>query len=338
MDIGTTLTHFLLEEERKYNDASGEFTRLMSDLTTAIRAISSAVNRAGIEDVLGQAGATNVQGEEQKKLDVLANTLILQSMEAMGHVAGLASEEMDEPYAIPAGYPKGKYLLVFDPLDGSSNIDVNISVGTIFSILKAPRPGVDATVEDFLQAGAEQVAAGYTVYGGCTQLIYSTGNGVHAFTLDPHVGEFVLANQDLKIPHETAEYAINASNRRFWEPAIQQYVQDCEEGKDGPCGKNFNMRWVGSMVADFHRILMRGGVFLYPRDLKKPEQPGKLRLLYEANPMGFLAEQAGGACTDGMRRMLDIQPESLHQRVPVVIGSKEEVDRVREYYEKYGSA
>ena len=337
MEIGTTLTHFLLEEERKKQDASGEFTRLMSDLTTAIRTISSFVNRAGIMDVLGQAGATNVQGEEQKKLDVLSNDLILESMAPTGHLAGMASEEMDTPYAIPGDYPKGKYLLVFDPLDGSSNIEVNISVGTIFSVLEAPHPGVDATVEDFLQAGAKQVAAGYAVYGSSTQLVYTAGSGVHAFTLDPSLGEFILAERDLQIPEETSEYAINASNRRFWEPAIQNYVADCEQGTDGGCGKNFNMRWVGSMVADFHRILMRGGVFLYPRDMKKPEQPGKLRLLYEANPMAMLAEQAGGACTDGTRRMLDVQPEDLHQRVPVVIGSKAEVERVGRYYAEYGT-
>ncbi|HKL78786.1 MAG TPA: class 1 fructose-bisphosphatase [Gammaproteobacteria bacterium] len=337
MEIGTTLTHFLLEEERKNQAASGEFTRLMSDLTTAIRTISSFVNRAGIMDVLGQAGATNVQGEEQKKLDVLANDLILESMAPTGHLAGMASEEMDAPYAIPGDYPKGKYLLVFDPLDGSSNIEVNISVGTIFSVLKAPHEGVDATVADFLQAGAEQVAAGYAVYGSSTQLVYTAGSGVHAFTLDPGLGEFLLAERDLQIPEETNEYAINASNRRFWEPAIQHYITDCEQGADGSSGKNFNMRWVGSMVADVHRILMRGGVFLYPRDLKKPEQAGKLRLLYEANPMAMLAEQAGGACTDGERRMLDVAPEDLHQRVPVVIGSKAEVERVARYYREYGS-
>jgi fructose-1,6-bisphosphatase I len=338
MHIGTTLTHFLLEEERKQHGASGDFTRLMSDLTTAIRTISSGVNRAGIMDVLGQAGNTNVQGEDQKKLDVIANDLILESMEPMGHLAGMASEEMEAPYALASGYPRGKYLLVFDPLDGSSNIDVNISVGTIFSVLKAPHEGVDATAEDFLQAGATQVAAGYAVYGSSTQLVYTTGAGVHAFTLDPYLGEFLLADRDLTIPEATNEYAINASNRRFWEPAIQHYINDCEQGSEGPSAKNFNMRWVGSMVADFHRILMRGGVFLYPRDLKKPEEAGKLRLLYEANPMAMLAEQAGGACTDGVRRMLDIVPESLHQRVPVVIGSRQEVERIGRYYQEYGTA
>jgi fructose-1,6-bisphosphatase I len=335
MQIGTTLTHFLLEEERHHHHASGDFTRLMSDLTTSIRTISHAVNRAGISDLRGGVGATNVQGEQQQKLDVMANDTLLESMEWTGHLAAMASEEMDRPYAIPEAYPKGRYLLVFDPLDGSSNIDVNISVGTIFSILKAPEGTQPDSPEAFLQAGSEQVAAGYVVYGSSTMLVYTTGRGVHAFTLDPSLGEFLLADRDLKIPEETQEYAINASNRLAWEEAIQQYVADCEQGKDGPAGKPFNMRWVGSMVADFHRILMRGGVFLYPRDMKKPEEAGKLRLLYEANPMAMLAEQAGGSCTTGTRRMLDIQPEDLHQRVPVVIGSSAEVDRVRRYYEAY---
>lgn len=338
MQIGTTLTHFLLEEERRHHQATGEFTRLMTDLTTAIRAISSAVNRAGIMDVRGKAGSTNVMGEDQKKLDVTANELILESMEPVGHLAGMASEEMEAPYTLRADSPRGKYLFIFDPLDGSSNIDVNISVGTIFSVLEAPDPGKDPGVEDFLQSGSRQVAAGYAVYGSSTMLVYTTGSGVHAFTLDPYLGELLLADRDLEIPAEAPEYAINASKRRFWEPAIRQYIQDCEQGKDGPLGQDYNMRWVGSMVADFHRILTRGGIFLYPRDLKKPDEPGKLRLLYEANPMALLAEQAGGACTDGERRMLDIRPDSLHQKVPVVIGSKTEVERVADYYREFGAA
>ncbi len=338
MQIGTTLTRFLLDEERHHHSATGEFTRLMSDLTTAIRAISSAVNRAGILEVRGQAGSTNTAGEAQQKLDVTANDLVLETMDPLGHLAGMASEELEIPYALAAGSPRGKYLLVFDPLDGSSNIDVNISVGTIFSVLEAPNPGSDPAPEDFLQSGSRQVAAGYAVYGSSTMLVYTTGVGVHAFTLDPYLGEFLLADQDLQIPQETNEYAINASNRRFWEPAIQRYIHDCEQGKDGPLGEDYNMRWVGSMVADFHRILTRGGVFLYPRDLKKPDDPGKLRLLYEANPMAFLAEQAGGACTDGHSRMLDRKPESLHQKVPVVIGSRSEVERVGQYYREYGGA
>ncbi len=335
MQISTTLTHFLLEEERRYHQATGEFTRLMSDLTTAIRAISSAVNRAGITDIRGGAHSINTQGEDQQKLDVAANNLVLEALDPVGHLAGMASEEMEVPYTLRTESPRGDYLLLFDPLDGSSNIDVNISIGTIFSVLRAPEPGRDPAPEDFLQAGRQQVAAGYAIYGSSTMLVYTTGAGVHAFTLDPYLGEFLLADRDLRIPHQTSEYAINASKRRFWEAPVYQYIQDCEQGKDGPLAKDYNMRWVGSMVADFHRILTRGGVFLYPRDLKKPEEPGKLRLLYEANPMAFLAEQAGGGCTDGERRMLDIRPETLHQRVPVVIGSQEEVDRVAEYYQRY---
>ncbi len=335
---GTTLPHFLLTEERKYHQATGEFTRLMTDLTTAIRILSHYVNRAGILNVLGSAGAVNTYGEDQTKLDVFANNVLLRSMEWTGHTAGIISEELETPHTIPPAYPEGKYLLAIDPLDGSTNIDVNVSVGTIFSIFRAPEPEQTPAVNDFLQPGVRQVAAGYALYGSSTMLVYTTGHGVHAFTLEPQVGEFFLANRDLKIPEESQEYAINSSNRLNWEPAIQRYIADCEEGREGPLGKRYNMRWIGSMVADFHRILMRGGIFLYPRDRHELETGGKLRLLYEANPLAFLAEQAGGACTDGRRRMLEIQPESLHQCAPVVLGSRAEVDRVAAYYEQTDSS
>jgi fructose-1,6-bisphosphatase I len=244
----------------------------------------------------------------------------------------MASEDMDTVYDIPAQYPLGKYLLVFDPLDGSSNVDVNISVGTIFSILKAPVPNRPARAEDFLQAGTRQVCAGYAIYGSSTMLVLTLGNGVNGFTLDRDVGEFVLTHPNMTIPADTGEFAINASNRRFWEAPVQRYVDECLAGKEGPRGRDFNMRWVASMVAEVHRILTRGGIFMYPRDTKDPAKAGKLRLLYEANPMAFVVEQAGGAASTGYQRILDIAPDGLHQRVPVILGSRNEVDVVSGYH------
>jgi fructose-1,6-bisphosphatase I/sedoheptulose-1,7-bisphosphatase len=244
----------------------------------------------------------------------------------------MASEELDDPYPIPAQYPRGKYLLTFDPLDGSSNIDVNVSVGSIFSILRAPVAGAEATVEDFLQPGTEQVAAGYAIYGPATMLVLTVGTGVHAFTLDPALGEFFLTRQGITIPETTAEYAVNSSNRRFWEPAVQRYVEECLQGVNGPREKDFNMRWVASLVAETHRILTRGGVFLYPRDTKDPTRAGRLRLLYEANPIAFVVEQAGGRATTGRERVLDVTPTELHQRIGLIFGSREEVEVVERYH------
>jgi fructose-1,6-bisphosphatase I/sedoheptulose-1,7-bisphosphatase len=253
-----------------------------------------------------------------------------------GHLAGMASEEMDHPCQIPAQYPRGKYLLVFDPLDGSSNIDVNVSVGSIFSVLRAPKEvtesGRDVTEADFLQPGATQVAAGYALYGPTTMLVLTVGNGAAGFTLDPNLGEFMLTHPKLQVPADTQEFAINASNSRFWEAPIKRYVDECLAGKSGVRGKDFNMRWIASMVAEAHRILMRGGVFMYPRDNKDPSKAGRLRLLYEANPIGMIMEQAGGRASTGREPMLSVKPEGLHQRIGLVFGSKNEVERIERYH------
>ena len=331
MHNGTTVTQFLIEEQRQVR-ASGDFTSLLNDIVTACKVISNAVNKGALIGVLGSAGSENVQGETQKKLDIITNEVFIKSNEWAGHLAAMGSEEMDDIYPIPAQYPKGKYLLVFDPLDGSSNIDVNISVGTIFSILRCP-PGVtNPTATDFLQPGTKQVCAGYAVYGPSTMLVLTSGHGVNGFTLDQNIGEFILTHPDMKIPEDSHEFAINSSNSRFWEEPVTRYVDECLAGIDGPRKKNFNMRWVASMVAEVHRILIRGGVFMYPKDTKDPDKAGKLRLMYEANPMSLIVEQAGGVSSTGRDRILDLQPDALHQRVPVILGSKNEVNRIIAYH------
>ena len=335
-----TLTQYLIEERRRFPDASGDFNGLILDVAMACKAIAKSVAYGALVDLYGNhaadaGGSMNVQGETQKKLDVVSNALFIRMNEWGGHLAGMASEEMEGPYAIPARYPKGKYLLVFDPLDGSSNIDVNVSVGSIFSVLRAP----DALAEEgelteaaFLQAGTQQVAAGYALYGPTTMLVLTVGNGVAGFTLDPIMGEFMLSHPELRIPEDTSEFAINASNSRFWEAPVKRYVDECLAGKTGPRGKDFNMRWIASMVAEAHRILMRGGVFMYPRDTKDPGKPGRLRLLYEANPVGFIMEQAGGRASTGREPVLQVNPTSLHQRIGLVFGSKNEVERIERYH------
>jgi fructose-1,6-bisphosphatase I len=331
-DGRTTLTQFIIEEQSHVAGASGDFSGLLNDIGTACKVISNAVSKGALIGVLGSAGEENVQGEVQKKLDVISNDVMIKSNEWAGHLAGMASEEMDDIYPIPAGKKRGKYLLVFDPLDGSSNIDVNITVGTIFSILRTSRPGEDATLNDFLQPGTQQVCAGFALYGPSTLLILTTGHGVNGFTLDREVGEFILTHPNMRIPADTQEFAINASNERFWEWPVKRYVDECLAGKTGPRGKDFNMRWIASMVAETYRILTRGGVFMYPKDTKDASKPGRLRLMYEANPVGFIVEQAGGICTTGLQRMLDVQPTSLHQRVPLIFGSKNEVERIESYH------
>jgi fructose-1,6-bisphosphatase I len=274
-----------------------------------------------------------VQGEVQKKLDIITNDIMVNALNWTGHLAGMASEEVDNIITIPAQYPKGKYLALFDPLDGSSNIDLNLAVGTIFSILRC-REGVDPATEDFLRKGSEQVCAGFVLYGPSTMMVLTTGHGVNGFTLDQDIGEFILTHPNMKIPEESSEFAINMSNQRFWEPPVQRYIDECLQGEEGPRGKNFNMRWIASLVAEVYRILTRGGVFLYPYDLREPTKPGKLRILYEANPMAFIIEQAGGACSSGRERILDIKPTGIHQRVPLVLGSKNEVERIVAYHQE----
>ncbi len=327
-----TLTQFLIEERRRAPEATGDLNALITDVSLACKAISRKVAYGELGGVLGEAGSGNVQGEQQKTLDVLSNQIFLRANEWGGHVAGMVSEEMEDVFTVPPEYPRGKYLLLFDPLDGSSNIDVNVAVGSIFSIVRAPNANVDATAHDFLQSGTHQVCAGYAIYGPSTMLVLTLGAGTHAFTLEPMLGEWILSHPNLTIPKSTREFAINASNSRFWEPAVKRYVDECMAGRSGERGVDFNMRWIASLVAETHRILMRGGVFLYPRDSKEPTKAGRLRLLYEANPISLLIEQAGGQASTGHRRLLEVQPESLHQRIGFVFGSSDEVARIERYH------
>jgi fructose-1,6-bisphosphatase I/sedoheptulose-1,7-bisphosphatase len=327
----TTLSKFVIEQTRAQH---GELGALLIDVAAAVKTISAMVAKGALAGNLGALDTTNVQGEVQKKLDVLTNEAILHHCEWGGQLAGMASEEMDGPYRIPEQYPRGRYLLVFDPLDGSSNSDVNVSVGTIFSIFARSTAG-DAELGDYLRPGSEQLAAGYAIYGPSTMMVLTLGAGTHAFTLDRESGNFILTHSDIRIPEDTREFAINTSNARFWEPPVQRYVSECKAGKTGVRGADFNMRWIASMVAEVHRILMRGGIFMYPKDSKDPPMPGRLRLLYEANPMAMLVEQAGGAASTGRGRILDVAPASLHQRVPVILGSKNEVERVERYHRAY---
>ena len=331
-----TLTRYLIEERRRFPQASGELNALILDVSLACKALARIVSHGPLGAAMPAGGSVNVQGEVQKPLDVLSNDIFVRMNEWSGHLAGMASEEMEQPSQIPATYPRGKYLLVFDPLDGSSNIDVNVSVGSIFSILRASpdvvTSGRDVVDADFLQPGAAQVGAGYAIYGPATQLVLTVGNGVTVFTLDTDVGEFVLTQSNVKVPADTQEFAINSSNARFWEPPVKRYVDECLAGKAGARGKDFNMRWIASMVAEAHRILMRGGVFMYPRDTKDPAKPGRLRLLYEANPVGFVMEQAGGRASTGRQAMLGVKPTELHQRIGLIFGSKNEVERIERYH------
>jgi fructose-1,6-bisphosphatase I len=327
-----SLSRYLVEQQRAKGRIPPELRLLLEVVARACKSISHAVNKGALGGVLGSASTENVQGEVQKKLDIIANEVLIEANEWGGHLAAMASEEMDSIYAVPNRYPQGEYLLLFDPLDGSSNIDVNVSIGTIFSVLKKPEGNIAVQEADFLQAGSSQVAAGYCVYGPQTTLVMTVGDGVAMFTLDREQGSFVLTQEHVQIPADTKEFAINMSNMRHWDEPVKHYIDECLAGKSGPRGKDFNMRWVASMVADVHRILTRGGVFMYPWDKREPDKPGKLRLMYEANPMSWLVEQAGGAATNGEQRILDIQPTQLHQRVSVFLGSKNEVDHVTELH------
>ena len=327
-----SLTRYLVEQQRIDGHIPPELRLLIEVVARACKSISRAVNKGALGDVLGTAGSENVQGEVQKKLDIIANEVLIEANEWGGHLAAMASEEMDSIYTVPNRYPQGEYLLMFDPLDGSSNIDVNVSIGTIFSVLKKSEGDHGVEESDFLQAGTKQVAAGYCVYGPQTTLVLTVGDGVVMFTLDQEQGSFVLTEENITIPEDTQEFAINMSNMRHWDAPVKRYIDEALAGKEGPRGKDFNMRWIASMVADVHRILTRGGVFLYPWDKREPEKAGKLRLMYEANPMSWLIEQAGGAATNGKQRILDIQPTKLHERVSVMLGSKNEVERITSYH------
>ena len=318
----TTLAQFLIEERRRYPHASGDLNGLILNVALACKAIANRVAMGELSATLGVS-------------DVAANECFLRATQWGGQVAGMVSAEMAEPYHVPAQYPKGKYLLAFNPLEGASNIDVNASTGSIFSILRAPHPGTDPEPTDYLKPGAEQVCAGYAIYGPSTMLVLSVGTGVHAFTLDRAVGEFVLTRQDIRIPSTTTEFAVNTCNQRFWEPAVQRYVSECQAGSAGPRGKDFHMRWVASLVAETHRILTRGGVFLDPRDSRDPANPGTLRQLYEANPVAFLVEQAGGAASTGRQRVLDVTPKHVHECIPIIVGASDEVERIQTYHQEH---
>jgi fructose-1,6-bisphosphatase I/sedoheptulose-1,7-bisphosphatase len=327
-----TLTQYLIEYRRGKPQATGDFNELILQVALACKGIARRVAHGSLRGPLGGMDGVNVQGEDQKTVDVLANDMFVRTTEWTGVLAGMASEEMERPYVVPDEFPRGKYLLVFDPLDGSGNIDTNVAVGSIFSVLRAPEAGTAPTVEDFLQSGAKQVAAGYALYGPTTMLVLTVGHGVAGFTLDPETGEFFLTHPDIRVAPSACEFAINASNSRFWESPVRRYVEECLAGATGPRGKDFNMRWIASLVAETHRILARGGVFLYPRDAKDPAKPGRLRLLYECNPIGMIVEQAGGRASTGERPVLEVEPTSLHQRIGFVFGSAEEVERIERYH------
>jgi fructose-1,6-bisphosphatase I / sedoheptulose-1,7-bisphosphatase len=336
MHLGrTTLSKFLIQQLTDIPGAS-DLGALLVDVAAAVKAISAMTAKGALGGYLGEHGGKNVQGETQQKLDLLAHEVLIRSCEWGGLLAGLVSEELEHPYPVPVEYARGRYLLVFDPLDGSSNTDVNVSVGTIFSVLRHDDTGIPG-VADYLKPGEQQVAAGYAIYGPATMLVISAGKGTHGFTLDREIGNFILTHPNLQIPADTSEFAINTSNARFWEPPVHRYVTECQAGKSGSRGRDFNMRWIASLVAEVHRILMRGGVFMYPRDSKDKSRPGRLRLLYEANPISLLVEQAGGRATTGNQRLMEVKPESLHQRVPLILGSRNEVERIERYHAEYES-
>ena len=330
-----TLTQYILEQQRAHQGVSGSFTLLLNDIALACKKISHLVNQGDLIGVLGNAESENVQGEVQKKLDIISNDIMIDSLKWNGNLAGMASEENDDWIRIPENALKGHYLALFDPLDGSSNIDLNLTVGTIFSILRYDEKK-EPELTDFLKPGTQQVCAGFVLYGPSTIMVLTTGQGVNGFTLDQEVGEFYLTHPKMKIPSDCSEFAINMSNRQFWEPPVRRYIDECMQGVNGPRERYFNMRWIASLVAEVYRVLTRGGIFMYPYDVKKPEQAGRLRLMYEANPMAFIVEQAGGACSTGRQRIMEIEPEGIHQRVPLILGSKSEVERIVSYHQSEG--
>ncbi|HXE71268.1 MAG TPA: class 1 fructose-bisphosphatase [Candidatus Nitrosotenuis sp.] len=328
-----TLQRHILEEQGRHPEATGDFTRMLWDLTLALKIISREVNKAGLIEILGATDNQNVHGERVMKLDAYAQDRIYKAMDHGGHLCVMASEECEEIIPIPPHFQKGRYVLIFDPLDGSSNIDCNVSIGTIFSILRRRTPGGDGTLEDVLQKGTEQVAAGYVIYGSSTMLVYTTGAGVHGFTLDPSVGEFLLSHPNIRVPNKGKTYSINEGNSKFWDRGTKKFV-DWLKDLDQPTNRPYSLRYVGSLVADMHRTLLQGGIFMYPVDQRDPNKPPKpkLRLMYEANPMAFIMEHAGGMATTGEQRILDITPTALHQKVPLIIGSPWEVQKYLEIY------
>jgi len=323
MERGTTLTRFILEQERKHPEATGEFTALINDIGIAAKLVAREVSKAGLVDILGLTGKKNVHGEQVQKLDEFANEVFIRSLEYTGHLAAIASEEMEDFCPVPEYFPRGKYILLMDPLDGSSNIDVNISIGTIFCIFKRKGDGNSPNLTDFLQSGNAIVCAGYVIYGSSTMLVYSTGQGVHGFTLDPSIGEFLLSHEYIKIPEKGKIYSINEGNYANWEDWTKNYVEHIKKSKEK------SLRYVGTLVADMHRTLLKGGIFLYPDDKKSPS--GKLRLLYECFPMAYLVEQAGGVATDGNVRILEKMPVELHERSPLIIGSRLDVEEALKF-------
>jgi fructose-1,6-bisphosphatase I len=333
-DNPISLSRWLIEQERTHGHIPGSLRLLIEQVSRACKRISRAVSKGASAGIMGSAGSENIQGEVQKKLDVIANDVLLEANEWGGHLAAMASEELERIHVIPHRYPRGEYLLMFDPLDGSSNIEVNVTIGTIFSVLHLDDGVSEVGPEHFMQPGRQQVAAGYCTYGPQTTLVLTLGHGVSVFTLDSDQGSFVLTQENLRIPESTREFSINMSNLRHWAPPMHRYIDECLQGKDGPRAKDFNMRWVGSMVADVHRVLARGGVFIYPWDRREPDRAGKLRLLYEANPMALLVEQAGGMAMAGTERILDIHPTNLHQRAAVMLGSSEEVALLQKYHQE----
>ncbi len=321
-----TITEFLSQHlQGEHSDA---LTAILDDIVDAVKQIAVAIDAGAIIGNMGSLATENVQGEVQKTLDVLTNDIFVEAIQKSGYVAGMVSEEVVEPINLTV--KNGQYLLCVDPLDGSSNVNVNISVGTIFSVLKANKNQPE--LADFLQAGMQQICAGYALYGTSTMLVLTTGNGVNGFTLDKTANQFVLTHPSMQIPPNTTEFAINMSNYRFWQEPVQRYIDECLQGTEGERDKDFNMRWVASMVAEVHRILVRGGVFMYPSDAKA--KMGKLRLMYEASPISFIVEQAGGASTTGLQRVMEVNPTGIHQRVPIMLGSKNEIDRIASYHQK----
>ena len=328
--IGITVTEHLLSQEATAPEATGAFTRLLSEMITAAKIIARETRKAGLMDILGYTGERNVQGEKVQKLDDYSNAVIVNRMMGSGYLCAMASEEVADVIEIPPKYPTGNYILIFDPLDGSSNIDANVSIGTIFSIHRKVSPGDGYTMSDVLQPGHRQVAAGYVIYGSSTMMVYTTGQGVHGFTLDPSVGEFLLSHEDIRIPERGKIYSVNEGNYYHWDEDVRAYV-DHVKGRYGR--KAYSSRYIGSLVADFHRNLLYGGIFMYPADNKDPKKPtGKLRLTCECSPLAFVCEQAGGAASTGGMRILDIDPLDLHQRVPLYIGSKLDVEEAKAFF------